>query len=45
MEKKANMATGEAFCTTFEKALMLTRKDKPDSCPKKLFGVLQAHVA
>ena len=38
LEKKANTATRDDFCTTFGKALMLMRKDKPDICPKKLFN-------
>ena len=38
LEKKANTATRDAFCTTFGKALMLRQIDKPDICPKKLFN-------
>ena len=38
IEKKANTATRDAFCTTSGKALMLGHKDKPDICPKKLFN-------
>ena len=47
LEKKANTATRDAFCTTYGKALMLRHKDKPDICPNYLtvcFRILHACV-
>ena len=41
-EKEANTATRDSFFTTFGKALMLMRKDKPDICPN--FEIVLEHV-